>query len=149
MNELGTWYLSLTPINEPRDLQQLDEAQRAQIVFEVLALKRPSATFVEELLQVLEEANVGQEKENLFGTSLADIPTTGGPFLSIVTIAGAEPIGTHTAAAGKPSGMGAYRRPAARILVRSPKASDAEAMAQAAYQAFVDCRNRFVLPKVR
>jgi len=129
------WYLNLSPLQEPFDVG-LDEAGRAQCGFNIVARKRPSGTFVQELLAVLEAAGVGTEKANLFGTSAATIPSGAGPFLSIRPTGGVAPEGTHN------HGIGAYRRPGAQILVRAETYAAAEGMALAAYAALIGIRNQ-------
>lgn len=131
------WYLDISPLQEPFDAG-LDESGRAQCGFNILARKRPSATFVQELIAVLVGANVGVEKVNIFGTSAAVIPVGAGPFLWIRPTGGTAPEGTHNA------GAGAYRRQGAQILVRAKTWTAAETMALAAYDALVAVRNQAV-----
>jgi len=131
------WYLDLSPLQEPFDIG-LDEAGRAQCGFNIVARKRPSGTFVQELIAVLVAAGVGTEKVNLFGTSASAIPTGNGPFLSLRPTGGTAPEGTHN------QGAGAYRRPGAQILVRAKTWVAAEAMALAAYNALLAVRNQAV-----
>src|SRR6185436_1362182 len=132
-----TWYRDIQPLQEPFDLGEVDDAARVQLVFHVIATKRPSSTFLEELFAILEKANVGRRRVDLFGGSLATVPSTG-RYLSIKVEQGPGPQGTHN------DGVGAYRKPGARILVGAETMPEAELMAQAAYKALTDCRNREV-----
>jgi hypothetical protein len=131
------WYLGISPLQEPFDLG-LDEAKRQQCAFNMLALKRPSATFLREVISALVGAGVGTEGESIFATASAVIPSGTGPYLGIRATGGAPPIGTHN------EGVGALRRPGIQIIVRASTWAAAEAMAQAAYSALVAVRNREV-----
>jgi len=131
-------YLAIMPLQEPFDVG-LDDAQRQQVAFNVLATKRPSGSFVQELIAVLVAAGVGIEGKTIFGTASATIPTGPGPFLSIKPTGGTGPLGTHNA------GAAAYRRPGAQLIARASTWAAAEAMAQAAYDALVAVRNQQVV----
>lgn len=135
---MTTHYLALRPLQEPYDLGGLDDNGRAQCAFNVLALKRPSGTFVQELVAVLEAAGVGVEGETIFGTSTATMPEQGGPYLAVRSTGGTAPIGTHN------DGAGAYRQPGALFIAHAPRWADAEAMAQAAFNALLEVRNQAV-----
>jgi len=135
-----TWYRDIQPLGEPFGLDELDEAGRVQLVFRLVATKRASETFLQELMTILERANVGRRKVDIIGGTLAPIPASG-RYLLITVEAGPIPIGTHS---GKDAGIAAYRRPAARILIGAASMPEAEAMAQAAYKALSACRNRNV-----
>jgi len=132
------WYLGVMPLQEPFDVG-LDDAQRQQVAFNVLATKRPSGSFVQELIALLVAAGVGIEGKTIFGTASAVLPTGPGPILSVKPTGGTGPLGTHNA------GPAAYRRPGAQILVRAGTWAAADAMAQAAYDALVAVRNRQVV----
>jgi hypothetical protein len=133
-------YLAVQAVNEPHDIgpDEADPEKRPRVVFDVLAMMRPSATFVEELLSVLEAAEVGVQGTTLFGSSQATWPAGAGPFLMIRATPGAAPIGIHNL------GAAALRRPGARVQVRASTVAAAMAMAQAAYTALVALRNRDV-----
>lgn len=136
-----TWYRDIQPLQEPYDLGELDDAGRVQLVFRVVATKRPSATFLQELLTILEDALVGQRRVNLFAGSLALVPTdpeAKGPFLLIMSESGPGPLGTHD------TGVAGLRRPAAKITVFGATLPAASVMAEAAYLALANCRNRDV-----
>lgn len=130
-------FLNIVPLQEPFDMG-LDDAGRAQIVFNVLATKRPSESFVAELISILVAAGVGIDGKTIFGTASAVIPAGKGPYLTIKPTGGTGPLGTHNA------GTGAYRRPGAQIMVRASSWLVAETMANAAYDALVAVRNQAV-----
>lgn len=139
-----TQYLSITALQEPFDLGK-DEAGRAQCAFNVLCMKRPSDTFLAELVVVLEEAGVGQRGVTIFASSMAVIPEpdggpgTSAPLLSIKATGGAAPLGTHNA------GAGAYRRPGAQVIARARTWREAEALAHKAYNALTGVLNSAVV----
>lgn len=133
----GTWYLGIQPLNEPADVGP-DERGRVIAAFDIIAQKRPSASFVSEVIDILANAGVGVPEVSLFGSSRAIIPEGPGPFLLVKPTSGAGPQGTHN------DGPGAYRRPGVRILVHAATWPAAEAMAQAAYAALAGVRNQAV-----
>jgi len=136
-----TWFLNLQPLQEPFDLGSPDEAGRAQWSCNFLATKRPSPSFILEVIAVLVAAGVGIDSgpnANIFGSSMATIPAGDGPFLSIRATGGTGPLGTHD------GGPGAYRRPGVHVLARAATAAAAEAMAQSAFEALVAVRNQAV-----
>ena len=135
-------FLLITPLQEPFDLG-MDDSGRAMYAFNVLAMKRPSATFLQELIAVLEAAGVGVENVSIFASSRAVIPDgseSGAPvaILHLKATGGTGPVGTHN------DGAGAYRRPGAQIKVYAASTQAAEAMAYAAYNALVGVRNQAV-----
>ncbi len=133
-------YLGIVPQGEPSDQMGPDDQGRAQIVFNILALKRPSATFVDELLGTLEAAGVGTSGVNMFGGSQVAIPgpENAGPFLIVRATPGTAPLGTHS------EGRAYLRQPGAQILVHALVSADAEAMAEAAYVALAAVSNQDV-----
>lgn len=135
-------WLGVMPLQEPFDVGP-DEAGRPMCGFNVVVTKRPSDTFADELLAILEAAGVGTPGTNLLASSAVALPKLsdpggGGPFLVLRTTSGAGPKGTHG------DGVGAYRRPAAQILVHARHWRAAEVMAHAAYDALVAVKNRDV-----
>jgi len=133
-----TWYLNLLPLNEPYNPGLLDEAGRLQCTFKVIATKRASSSFIQELIAILWDAGVGTPAVNIFATPQAVIPSGPGPFLSIDPSQGIAPLGTLN------DGPAAYRRPGAEITARASTWVAAETMAQAAYSALVAVQNRAV-----
>jgi hypothetical protein len=132
------WYRDIQPLQEPFDVGDVDEQGRSQCAFNVLVTKRPSGSFVQELIAILVAAGVGVANESIFGTSGSAIPSGRGPYLSVRPTGGSSPAGTHN------DGVSAYRRPAAQIIVRASSWPAAEGMAQAAYSALVAVRNQAV-----
>lgn len=135
-----TDYRSIRAVSEPQDAGGLDEAGRRMCAFTVLVWKRPSPTFVLELIKILVDAGVGVDNVSIFGSSGAVIPEGDGPFLHVKAGGGAGAIGTHNDAPAEWD-----RRPAAEILVHASTWQAAEAMAHAAYGAFVNIRNMAVV----
>jgi hypothetical protein len=137
-----TPYLSITPLQEPFDLG-LDDAGMEQCAFNVVCMKRPSGTFLEELLGILVAAGVGIANVSIFASSKAILPDASAPgappaILHLKATGGTPPIGTHN------DGAGAYRRPGVQLIVRAASWPAAYAMAQAAYSALIAVRNQAV-----
>lgn len=132
-----THYLAIDPQQEPFDIG-LDDSGRIQYSVNFLSQMRPSPAFLREIVAVLVAAGVGIEGQNIFGSSLASIPSGPGPILSIRATGGTPPIGTHN------DGAGAYRRPSVQIIVGAAIEEQAFAMAQAAYDALIAVRNQAV-----
>lgn len=140
---MTTQYLAVWPQQEPFDLS-LDDAGRALWAFNVIAWKRPSATFLQELIGILEAAGVGVENVSIFASSRAVIPDGSEPdappaILLIKATAGLAPVGTHNEA---PAAWD--RRPAAEIFVHAGSTQAAVAMIHAAYNALANVRNQAV-----
>jgi hypothetical protein len=141
----ATWWLGVEALQEPHDLGA-DEAGRSQYGFNIVATKRASDTFPEELLAILEEAGVGRAGVDLWGGGSAiEVPGLdeaggAGPRLEITETGGAGPKGTHD------GGRGRYRMPSAQILVRASSPRAARAMAHAACTALLGVTNRYVTP---
>lgn len=130
---MSTHYLGITALQEPFDLGALDDAGRLQVVFNVLAWKRPSDTFVEEVLGILSAASI----TNAVATSKGEIPRTGS-WISVMATGGTAPIGTHN------DGTVAYRRPGAQLIAHAASWAAANGLAQAAFSALVAVRNEDV-----
>lgn len=138
---MSTPYLCVSVQTEPRDMGALDESGRAQVLFDVIAWKRPSATFLQELVSILEAAGVGAEGVTIFASSKAILPTLHeqpAPILELLSTGGAGPVGTHN------QGAGAYRRPGAQIVAHAASWAAAATLAAAAYDAFLAVRNQAV-----
>jgi hypothetical protein len=140
---MGTRYLGLMLQHEPLPVG-VDTRDRPQ--YEVLfnALKRPSATFLEEVLHELESAGVGTRAVDLFAGEDVALPDGAGPFILALAGAGLAPVGTHN------EGAGAYRRPGLRLLVSARTSGNAAgsaralAMAERAISALLRVRNKGV-----
>ena len=130
-------YLAIEPQQEPLDVG-LDENRRVQFVFNVVATKRPSRRFTQEVVAILVGAGVGVAGTSIFTSSKSVVPPGGGPFISIRATGGAGPIGTHN------GGANAYRRPGAQILVRGESVTQTEAMVWNAFDALTAIRNEAV-----
>lgn len=133
-----TWYLSVQAPGEPADLGELDDQGRIVYEFNILVQKRGGGVFLDELVQVLEDAGVGDRRVDIFTSSLAGIPDGDGPFLTIRETPGIGPTGTLQDPV-------AYRGPGAQILVRATSKPAASAMAQQAFVALLAVANRDVV----
>lgn len=129
------WYIEVMPMQSPEDLG-LDENQRSQAGFNVQADKKPSATFLDELMQILIDAGIASG--SIFGGTTAVIPDGVGPYLHLRESGG--PAGGRTQ---NVRGI-AYPKPTAQIVARAETYEDAYALAMAAYNAFADVRNQNV-----
>ena len=107
-------WIDVNDLQPPFDSGALDGNGRAQYVFNILVLKVPSATFLDEIVAVLEGAGVGTYGVDIFTTSKAVIPTGAGPYLSVVATGGAAGVRTHTVRYGP-----AYERPTAQLTARA------------------------------
>jgi hypothetical protein len=134
-----TWYRQIDPQQEPFD-GGLDEKNRAVVIFNVLAIKSPSNTFIEELLRLLEGDGVGTRNVSLFATSKVALPDGSGPYLSIVETGGAGPLKMQD-----PPGP-SEQRPTAKLSVHAATYVAARTMARAAYDALAPVRNETVTP---
>jgi hypothetical protein len=137
-----TAYLSLSPLQEPFDLG-LDDSGREMCAFNMVAMKRPSTTFLEEVIAILVVAGVGVENVSIFASSRAVIPDASEPgapaaILHLKATGGTPPIGTHN------DGAGAYRRPGLQVIAHAASWPAAYAMAHAAYDALLGVRNQAV-----
>jgi len=135
------WYLEIGAIQEPFD-NGLDQAGRSETVFNVIAMKQVSGTFIEELVKILENAGVGTRAVNIFATAQAVIPDGPGPYLSVIETGGAAPLRVHN----PPVFQAKYGRPAAQIAVRALDSAVGRAMSYAAYTALLSIRNVEVVP---
>lgn len=137
-----TPYLSFSPLNEPTDLG-LDDSGREMCVFNMVAMKRPSTAFLEEVMAILVAAGVGVANVSIFASSKAALPDPSQPgvppaILHIKATGGTPPIGTHN------DGAGAYRRPGLQVIAHAVSWPAAYAMAHAAYDALLGVRNQAV-----
>lgn len=133
-----TVYRAIVPQQEPFEVG-LDDAGRALWAFNVIAWKRPSTTFIEELIGLLVAGAVGVENVNIFGSSTALVPDGPGPFLMVKVTSGVAALGTHNE-----SPAAWDRRPGAEIFVHAGSTQAAVAMVHAAYDALANVRNRAV-----
>lgn len=127
-------YVLISAQNEPSRLGLgLDEQERDQVAFDVLCYKRPSTSYEDELLGILEDAGVGVVGENLFAGAKVRMPgkENPGPFLMLYSGAGGPPSGTHD------QGRAAWRHPGAHLVVHAADPRAADQMAHAAYLALI------------
>lgn len=129
-----TYYLNISRLAEPVDFGK-DETGRVVYALNFEAWKKESATFVEEILSLLEVAAVGRREVDLFGTSQTIVPDGPGPVLVMYVTPGATRIRTRTTEHVKQS---------ARFLVFASTSAAAKAMAHAARAALKPIRNQDV-----
>jgi hypothetical protein len=133
------FYLWIRPLQEPFDLG-IDEKGRARVAFNVTTRKTPSTTLIEELAKILATAGVGAYGTVVFGSSMAAIPGTAGPFVTIIEYSGQSPLYTHN------SPSPSYQQPSAQIVTRAASYAVARATARAAYDALAVVNNLTVTP---
>lgn len=129
-----TFYLNISRLAEPVDFGK-DETGRVIYALNFEAFKKESATFVEEVLSLLEAAEVGRREVDLFGTSGTTVPDGAGPFLVMYTTPGATRVRSRSSE---------HVRQSARFLVFAATSAAAKAMAHAARAALKDVRNQDV-----
>lgn len=130
-----TFYREIDPDTEPFDMTP-ETNGRAQVAFNIRVVKAFSETFAEELVKRLEDTSVGTYETDIFVSGKAQIPSEGGPYLSIKETGGVSALRIQNDVA-----VPAYPRPAAQILVRAETYEDARAMARAAWNSLAAVRN--------
>lgn len=131
------WYQRIVPLQEPFDLG-LDAAGRAQVVFNLMATKTQSDTFLEELTKILVTA--GMVVNTIFQGAQALIPDGDGPYLSIVETGGPAALLIHNE-----PGLPKYPRPTAQVVGRALDYVGARTYARTAYNALMVVRNQFIV----
>lgn len=140
---MATRYQQIDAMQTPFDLG-LDANNRARVGFNIMARKDPSPTFEDELVKILETANVGRFGTTIFVGGGASIP--GGAVgsapaaqlpasLHITPTGGPAPERVHNQAAP------AYHRPTAQLVARASDFAAARSLAWRAYDAMVAVRN--------
>lgn len=143
---MATRYQRITALQEPFDLGA-DAVSRNRIGFNIYAQKDVSSTFEEELVKILELANVGTFNRTIFIGATATIP--GGapgalpkaqlvPTIHITPTGGSSPELTHNSASPQ------YSRRTAQVLVRGSDYVAARNLAQSAFDALTVVRNTTV-----
>lgn len=96
--------------------------------------------FLDDLVTLIEDANVGEFNVDLFLTTKGDLPLLPSGVISIVETGGTDPLRIQNSVA-RP----AYIRPTAQITARASSPDLARAKAQACYDAIVGVRNSWVI----
>ncbi len=130
-------YLRITTFSEPTDMGT-DPQGRVMVGFNIMATKLASSTFVQELMKRLQDQGVGTIGADILGSSRVSIPSTG-TVVVVTSTGGPGPIYTHNDGA-------AYRRPTAQVMVYADTFDDADAKAQAAFDALVGVTNLTLNP---
>lgn len=95
--------------------------------------------FIDDLITILEDADVGDINVDIFVGPGAVIPAGPGPYLTITQTGGSAPEGTHNSMEEP-----AYVRPSAQFYVRGLALDEVVEMANAAYLAVFPIRNQLV-----
>ncbi len=135
---MTAWYREINVIDEPRDIG-VDSEDRLMMSFNITAVKRASALFVEEIVGILEAAGVGTQGGaggDIFATSKSNIPEGDGPYLALIETGGVTPERTHNQISPP-----AYQRPGMQLVARAKNTLASRTMARAAYDALVGIRN--------
>jgi hypothetical protein len=137
---MSVFYQSIKARQRPRGLGA-DPDGRAMLVFNIDVRKRPSTTFLEELVKILTTAGVGTFNTNIFAGEAARIPSgdSPGPFLLLVDTSSLSDHETHNALPG-----GSYEQPSASVTVIARTYVAARTMALAAHGALRVVRNQDV-----
>ena len=135
-----TWYQRIRPLQKLIDLGADMDSGRARVAFNVEIKKGPSETLLEELVKILDDADVGTLNTNIFCGSKAQVPAEGGPYLVLNETGGAPSEYIHNDRGP------AYERPNVQVLCVSPKYKDARALLADAYEALSIISNRDVTP---
>jgi hypothetical protein len=140
---MSAFYLAISPVQEPYDLGT-DEQGRSKVQFNVAIRKYPStggSDLIEELVKILVDAGVvSLSPRNVFGSTMAAIPSGNGPFLSVIETSGTLPEWIHNETTP------AILRPTALIVARAAAYVDARTMARAAYGALSTVHNQTITP---
>ena len=139
-----TYYRELAAMDEPADIG-LDESDRPQVTFNLMGVKRVSATFLEELTTLLQNAPaIVALGSTLFLSNDAQLPTvdTATAFLVITEHKGPRGLRTQNLA-----GV-AYTMPIAHISARAQTYRAARTLAWAAHARLSVVRNTDVSPTV-
>ncbi len=123
------WYRDIDVGQEPFDAG-LDGNGRLMFKFNILAVKRPSTTFIQEIVTRLATQGVGTFGTSLFASTQARVPDGDGPYLQVIETGGTAPDRTHNAAPAP-----GYQHPGAQITARAKTHAAARGMALAAYAA--------------
>jgi|SRR5579864_8535052 len=97
--------------------------------------------WLEEIVNVLENASVGVAGATIFAGSRAIIPAGAGPFLSVRETGGTKPLKTQETTGSHV----AYQEPGAQVVVRGADEVFTRAMTVNAYNALLAVRNQTIL----
>jgi hypothetical protein len=133
---MSCWYLWIKAMQEPMD-GDLDDVGRSVVFFNIRSYKKPSATFLREILGLLQTAGIGVVGKTLLASSQAALGSTG-TIIIVRATGGAPPQLTQNS-----PGV-TYQQATAQIRVHAKKYEDADAKARAAYDALTVVRNQNV-----
>lgn len=126
-------YLNLLCIQEPTDVGT-DTNNRSMFSFNVDAtVAYPIDKFEEEIARLIFDAGLGAVGSQVFIGSASVLPTTAGPFISIIRTSGYSPLETHNS--------DKYQRPSCQIVTRALGYVVARTRAVAVWQVLDGVRN--------
>jgi len=130
-----TWYLDLQDEQLPFEMPE-DTAGRTVYVFNVLARKVPSETFLEEMSQYLTTSGVTAQ---IFVGGQTDIPAGDGPYITLRQTGGVR--GDHVQ--GKVTAK--IERPGAQVSVRAKSPRTTKSLAHTVHKLLSEIRNKELL----
>lgn len=104
----------------------IDSSSRARFAFNIVATKEGSADFDAEIAAVLVAG--GMDAGDIFLTSKAVLPDTGGPFLTVISSGGLAPIRVHNLTTGPK-----YFRASALCMAVGSDTAEAKTLAWGAF----------------
>lgn len=108
---MPTLYLEINALQSPFSIGN-DTSNRAMLSFNVLCVHASApGTFEEEICKLIQNAGLATLGTDMFYGSLAQIPTTAGPFVSVIATGGMPPLQTHN--------NDNFSRPSAQIITRA------------------------------
>lgn len=131
-----TFYQKISSMGEVGYLST-DSSGREMFGFNIIAIKRHSLTFEEEIVKLLEAAELGVLGETIFAARKQAVPPGAGPFYSLRRTPGMGPIQTQNK-------VNAYRRPGMQVIARAADLREARKAADAAYEVLTSVRNQDV-----
>lgn len=127
-----TWYLDLQDEQLPFEMPE-DPQGRTVYVFNVLARKVPSETYLEEMSQYLTTHGVTAQ---IFIGGQTDIPTGDGPFITLRQTGGVR--GDHV----QGSVTSKIERPGAQVSVRAKSPRSTKSLAHTVHKLLSEIRNK-------
>lgn len=108
---MPTLYLEINALQSPFSIGN-DQSARAMLSFNVLCMHASApGAFEEEICKLIQNAGLATLGTDMFYGSLAQLPTTAGPFVSVIATGGLFPLQTHN--------NNNFSRPSAQIITRA------------------------------
>ena len=132
-----TWWREVELLQEPFSLSRDPSENFVDFVFNIMVIKRPSHTFIEELISYLESENIGTLNSDIFVGPLNDnLENADDPYIIISLTGGTSPERTHDSVI-----LPAYQIPSAQILSRGKSYISTKSKSYLAYDSVVKIRN--------